>query len=211
MQEAIFKTRLSRQVTLPYLLYQGASTQEKLPLLMFLHGAGERGNDLDLLKSHGIPKLIAQGQDFPFRVVAPQCPKNSWWTLELDALKALLDKVIETNPVDTRRIYLTGLSMGGYGTWYLGGLYPKTFAALAPVCGGGNLILGRQLSDTPIWAFHGDKDDIIPLEESQRMVNIVKKAGGKARLTVYKNVAHNSWDKAYRNRRLYQWLLSHSR
>jgi predicted peptidase len=206
----LFKAKLTKNVALPYLLYKPDTAKGKLPLVMFLHGAGERGNDLDLVKIHGIPKLIEQEKEFPFIAVSPQCPKDSWWTLEHEALKALLETIVKTHPVNTRRIYLTGLSMGGYGTWYMGGLYPKTFAALAPVCGGGNLIVGRQLT-APVWAFHGDKDEVVPLDESQRMVKIVKKAGGNAKLTVYKNVGHNSWDKAYSNPKLYEWLLSHKK
>ena len=205
-----FKTKISKNVSLPYLLYT-PKPKGKLPLVIFLHGAGERGNDLELVKIHGIPKLIEQGQEFPFIAVSPQCPKDSWWTLEHETLKALIDKIVETHNVDKRRIYMTGLSMGGYGTWYMGGLYPKTFAAIAPVCGGGNLIIGRQLVNTPVWAFHGDKDNVVPLDESERMVKIVKKAGGKAKLTVYKGVDHNSWDKTYNNPKLYQWLLSHKK
>ncbi len=205
-----FKTKITKKVSLPYLLYT-PKLKGKLPLVMFLHGAGERGNNLDLVKIHGIPKLIEQGKEFPFIAVSPQCPKDSWWTLEHEALKALLDKIVETHNVDKRRIYMTGLSMGGYGSWYMGGLYPKTFAAIAPICGGGNLIVGRQLTSTPIWAFHGDKDEVVPLDESERMVKIVKKAGGKAKLTIYKGVDHNSWDRAYSNPKLYEWLLSHKK
>jgi predicted peptidase len=210
--EKRFKAKLVKSLELPYLLYLPKNAaKKKLPLVMFLHGAGERGDNLDFVKIHGIPKLIEQGQEFPFIAVSPQCPEDSWWTLEYEALKALLDTIIKTHLVDTRRIYLTGLSMGGYRTWYMGGLYPKTFAAIAPVCGGGNLIVGRQLTHTPVWAFHGDKDDVVPLDESERMVKIVKKAGGKVKLTVYKNVGHNSWDKAYNNPKLYEWLLSYKR
>ncbi len=212
MQESkIFKTKISKKVSLPYLLYKPTKPKNKLPLVMFLHGAGERGNDLELVKYHGIPKLIEQGQDFPFIAVSPQCPKDSWWPLELEALKGLLDDIIAKHNVDKKRIYLTGLSMGGYGTWYLAGLYPKTFAAIAPICGGGDFVLGQQLTHMPIWAFHGDKDVVVPLAESKRMVDIVKKAGGKAKLTVYKNVDHDSWTKTYNNPKFYEWLLSHKK
>ena len=210
MQESkSFNITLIKKVSLPYLLYKPAKPKGKLPLVMFLHGAGERGNDLDLLKLHGIPKRLEQGQDFPFIALSPQCPKDSWWPLELEALKGLLDDIVSKHNVDKKRIYLTGLSMGGYGTWYLAGLYPKTFAAIAPICGGGDFVLGEQLTHMPIWAFHGDKDDVVPLSESQRMVDIVKKAGGKAKLTVYKNVGHDSWTKTYNNPKFYEWLLSH--
>jgi predicted peptidase len=206
-----FKTKISKSVSLPYLLYKPTTPKGKLPLVMFLHGAGERGNNLELVKKHGIPKRLEQGQEFPFMVVSPQCPKDSWWPLELDALKGLLDDVVSKHNVDKKRIYLTGLSMGGYGTWYLAGMYPKLFAAIAPICGGGDFVLGEQLTQMPIWAFHGDKDNVVPLSESQRMVDIVKKAGGKAKLTVYKNVDHDSWTQTYANSKLYEWLLSHKK
>jgi predicted peptidase len=208
-----FNTKITKVVDMPYLLHLPRVYNKKTtyPLILFLHGAGERGHDLDLVKIHGIPKLIEQGKDFPFMVVSPQCPKDSWWTNELEALKALLDDFIAKYPVDTRRIYLTGLSMGGYGTWHLAGMYPEMFAAIAPICGGGDLVLGKQLAKTPIWAFHGDKDKVVPLSETKRMIEIVKSAGGKPKLTVYKGVGHDSWSKTYDNPKLYEWLLSHKR
>jgi predicted peptidase len=207
-----FKAKVTKTLELPYLLYLPKNAgKKKLPLIMFLHGAGERGNDLDLVKIHGIPKLINEGRDFPFIAVSPQCPLRSWWTHELDALKGLLEHVITTHSVDTKRVYLTGLSMGGMGTWAFAGTHPKYFAAIAPVCGGGDSILTRDLTKVPVWAFHGEKDTIVPLEESQRMVKALKKAGGQAKLTVYKNVGHDSWTQTYNNPKFYEWLLSHSR
>ncbi len=207
-----FKAKLVKSLELPYLLYLPKNaSKKKLPLVMFLHGAGERGNNLDLVKIHGIPKLIEEGQEFPFIAVSPQCPENSWWPLELEALKGLLDTIMSKHNVDKKRVYLTGLSMGGYGTWYLAGMYPHLFAAIAPICGGGDFVLGKQLAKIPIWAFHGDKDDVVPLAESQRMIDIVKSAGGKPKLTVYKNVDHNSWDKTYSNPKFYEWMLNHKK
>jgi predicted peptidase len=207
-----FKARLTKNLELPYLLYLPKNAgKKKLPLVMFLHGAGERGNNLDLVKLHGIPKLIAEGKEFPFIAVSPQCPAESWWTMELDALRGLLESVIQTHDVDTKRVYLTGLSMGGMGTWQFAGTYPNFFAAIAPICGGGEIHLTRFLTKMPIWAFHGDKDEAVPLEESQRMVAGVKHHGGKAKLTVYKNVSHDSWTKTYSNPKFYEWLLSHKK
>lgn len=205
-----FKAKVTKTLELPYLLYLPKNAgKKKLPLVMFLHGAGERGNNLDLVKIHGIPKLIEAGQEFPFIAVSPQCPTDSWWTFELDALKGLLESVIKTLNVDTKRVYLTGLSMGGMGTWQFAGTYPEYFAAIAPICGGGEIHITRHLTKTPIWAFHGDKDDVVSLEESQRMVAGVKYHGGKAKLTIYKNVGHDSWTKTYNNPKFYEWLLSH--
>lgn len=207
-----FKAKLTKKLELPYLLYLPENAgKKKLPLVMFLHGAGERGDNLDLVKIHGIPKLIAQGKEFPFIAVSPQCPLESWWTKELDALKGLLEYIIKTHNVDTKRVYLTGLSMGGMGTWQFAGTHPEYFAAIAPICGGGEWQIARSLGKIPVWAFHGDKDDVVPLEESSRMVKIVKQAGGTAKLTVYKGVGHDSWTKTYNNPKFYEWLLSHSR
>jgi predicted peptidase len=207
-----FKTKITKTLELPYLLYLPKNTgKKKLPLVMFLHGAGERGHTLDLVSVHGIPKLIKEGKDFGFIAVSPQCPVNSWWTKELDALQGLLEHVINTYNVDTKRVYLTGLSMGGMGTWQFAGTYPEYFAAIAPICGGGEWLSARMLGKIPVWAFHGDKDDVVPLEESERMVRFVKKAGGNAKLTVYKGVGHDSWTKTYNNPKFYAWLLSHKK
>jgi predicted peptidase len=178
---------------------------------MFLHGAGERGDDLDLVKIHGIPKLIEAGQEFPFIAVSPQCPKDSWWTRELEPLKLLLDTLIKTYKVDKKRVYLTGLSMGGFGTFHLAGLYPKYFAAMAPICGGGHGSFAENLKNIPAWVFHGDADTVVPIQESQRMVNAIRKAGGQVKLTTYKGVGHDSWTQTYNNPKLYEWLLSHQK
>jgi poly(3-hydroxybutyrate) depolymerase len=139
--EQMLEKQITTNISLRYLLYlpESYSRQkgQKWPLLLFLHGAGERGNDLNLVKKHGPPKLMEQGKEFPFIVVAPQCPSESWWTEELDALAALLDEVQSRYAVDPDRVYLTGLSMGGFGTWTLACRYPERFAAIAPICGGG--------------------------------------------------------------------------
>ena len=115
------------------------STNQKFPLILFLHGAGERGRDLDSVKRHGIPKIVETNPDFPFIAVSPQCPEDSWWTSELHTINGLIEEVVEKYQVDTSRIYLTGLSMGGFGTWSLASMYPERFAAIAPVCGGGEV------------------------------------------------------------------------
>jgi predicted peptidase len=208
-----FKTKFVQKVDLPYLLYlpKDYKQQKSLPLVMFLHGAGERGDNLDLVKIHGIPKRIEEGQEFPFIAVSPQCPEDSWWTRELEPLKLLLDTLIKTYKVDKKRIYLTGLSMGGFGTFHLAGLYPKYFAAIAPICGGGHGSFAENLKNIPTWVFHGDADTIVPIQESQRMVNAIKRAGGKAKFTIYKGVGHDSWTQTYNNPKFYEWLLSHNK
>ena len=206
---------ITKQVHINYLLYlpdkYGKDPTAKWPLLLFLHGAGERGHDIELVKRHGPPKLAEKGEKLPFVIVSPQCPEESLWEIERDALIALLDDVCETYRIDERKIYVTGLSMGGVGTWFLAANYPNKFAAIAPICGGGNPKQAVQLTHTPIWAFHGAKDAIIPAEKSNEMVDAANAAGGNAKLTIYPNANHDAWTETYQNPELYQWLLSHSK
>jgi predicted peptidase len=202
-------------VKLDYLLYLPADYEEheSWPLLLFLHGAGERGDDLELVKKHGPPKLIEGGKEFPFIVVSPQCPKDRWWTSELIALSALVDEIEKKYKVDPDRIYVTGLSMGGFGTWALAGYSPRRFAAIVPICGGGESLVGRMLlRRMPVWAFHGAKDPVVPLQRSEDMVNALRASGNsEAKLTVYPEAGHDSWTETYENAELYDWLLSHKR
>jgi predicted peptidase len=186
--------------------------------MLFLHGAGERGSDLTKVAVHGPPKLAPQQPDFPFILISPQCPEGEIWSR--DALLGLLDHAIKEYRVDTSRVYLTGLSMGGYGTWDLGLANPDRFAAIVPICGGGNLITpllvpsGKQraFQTLAVWAFHGGKDPVVPLSESQRMVDYLKKLGVKeVKLTVYPEASHDSWTETYNNPELYRWLLEHRR
>jgi predicted peptidase len=199
------------QVQLSYLLYlpKDYQRQESWPLLLFLHGSGERGDDLELVKVHGPPKLIAAGQDFPFIVVSPQCRQDRRW--EPIELVALLDDLGGKYKVDPDRIYVTGLSMGGFGTWELAAFAPHRLAAIAPICGGGEKYWARQFAHLPVWAFHGAKDTGVPLERSQSMVDELKKRGGQPRLTIYPEAEHDSWTETYDNPELYKWLLEQRR
>ena len=208
--------KLEKQVTvkLDYLLFlpEGYSKEEKKwPLILFLHGSGERGENLEKVKRHGPLKMVGKQKDFPFIVLSPQCPKGLWWSHRAESLVALLDEVISLYEVDNNRIYLTGLSLGGFGTWHLACGYPERFAAIAPICGGGELYLAERLKNVPVWAFHGAKDKAVPLERSQEMVDKIKKAGGNARLTVYPKAGHNAWTATYSNPELYKWFLSHEK
>lgn len=201
-------------VELDYLLYlpEGYRKQnKKWPLMLFLHGAGERGSDLQKVKRHGPPKLVEQGKELPFIVVSPLCPARKFWSLNVDQLIVLLDEIEAKYDVDPERVYLTGLSMGGYGTWALGCIYPERFAAIAPICGGGIPNLAGMLKDVPVWAFHGGKDRVVLTKRSQEMVDGVKSAGGQARLTIYPEAGHDSWTKTYNNPELYKWFLSHKK
>jgi len=187
--------------------YDGS--RKRWPLILFLHGAGERGKKLDLVKKHGPPKIVEQQPDFPFIVISPQCAAKEWWST--DVLTALLDEVMEDYRVDPRRVYLTGLSMGGYGAWSLAMACPERFAAVVPICGGGNRLLAHKLKGVPVWAFHGAKDDVVPVRESKKMVDAVCEAGGDARLTVYPDTGHDSWTATYDSPKLYEWLLAHTK
>ena len=200
-------------VQMDYLLAlpKNYDTKDKWPLMLFLHGAGERGDDLDLVKKHGPPKFASQGKDMPFIVVSPQCKKNRWW--EPISLSALLDEIEKNHKVDTDRIYVTGLSMGGFGTWNLAAHTPERFAAIAPICGGGDSVrtaytIGDQV---PVWVFHGAKDNVVPIERSQVLVDAFKKKEIDVKFTIYPDAGHDSWTETYDNAELYEWMLSHSR
>lgn len=183
------------------------------PAILFLHGAGECGHDG--LKSVAVglgPALMLGSQHWPFLVLIPQKPAVAeTWAQHDGLLMAMLDLVKKGYNVDAGRLYLTGLSQGGYGTWAIGAMHPDLFAAIAPVCGGGKPDTASALKNMPIWAFHGEDDKTVPPGRSEEMVKAVKEAGGDATLTIYPGVGHNSWDKAYRDEKLYDWFLKHRR
>jgi predicted peptidase len=182
---------------------------KKWPLVVFLHGSGERGDDLEKVKIHGPPMLVENGKKFPFILISPQCPADSWWSYE--PLMGLIEDAETRYRVDPKRIILTGLSMGGYGTWELGCRYPEKFAALVPLCGGGIPYMARKIKDTPVWVFHGAKDGGVPIVESQRMVDALKTSGSsKVKFTIYPEAGHNCWTEAYNTEALYQWMLEQS-
>jgi predicted peptidase len=215
-QAKTFETQITKTVRLPYLLSlpagYGDDPAKAWPLILFLHGAGERGeNDMVLLRKEGIPK-VAEVRDLPFITVSPQCPPNSWWSEYIDTLTALLDHIAGTYRVDRTRVYLTGLSMGGYGSWHLATEHPERFAAVVPICGGGPKFYGfpqrvTMLKNTPVWVFHGAKDTHVPLAESERLVKLLQECGGNVRFTVYPECGHDSWTDTYNNPELYTWLL----
>jgi predicted peptidase len=203
----------ARREKLHYLLYLPADydtldlqPSKRWPLMLFLHGAGERGDNLKLVMRHGPPRLVKEGQQFQFIIVSPQCPKNEFWTGKGALLAALLDEIKNNYAVDSDRMYLTGMSMGGYGTWALAIAYPDRFAAIAPVCGGGNPLKVCAIRSVPVWCFHGAEDDIVPLEESQTMVDALQTCGGNIRFTIYPHTGHDSWTQTYANPLLYAWF-----
>lgn len=221
-QIRLFTTRRSRVLKLRYLLFLPAGYPDRKarrwPLILFLHGVGERGHDPRIVARHGPPRIAEGRPDFPFMVVSPQCPPGRIWSNE--AVIALLDRVCAACRVDRSRIYLTGLSMGGFGAWNLALEYPERFAAVAPLCGGGDPIRARiadpktlaALKSLPFWAFHGVRDTVIPISESERMVKALRTIEvAEVRLTRYPEAEHDCWTETYNDPRLYEWFLSHRR
>jgi predicted peptidase len=191
-QSQLLKTTVTIPVKTKYLLYLPENykgSKSRWPLVLFLHGAGECGSNLDRVALHGPPKLAANGKQFPFVMVSPLCPYREWWNTEaqIATLGKLLDDIVSRYRIDRKRIYVTGLSMGGYGTWSLVQKYPKRFAAI------------------------GAKDELVLPKLSQDMVKALRKAGGKPKFTVYPDAGHDSWTAAYDNPALYAWLLKQSR
>ncbi len=180
------------------------------PMVLFLHGAGERGDNLDVVKKHGPPMLISKGQNKWLAeavVVSPQCPKGEWW--DTKALKDLCDEVVKTHKVDTARIYLTGLSMGGFASWTLLAEQPDFWAAAIPICGGGKPETAEKFKHVPLWVFHGAKDSAVELVMSENMIQALKAASAKPepKFTVYPDEAHESWTPAYASEDTWKWLF----
>jgi predicted peptidase len=179
---------------------------KRWPLVLFLHGAGERGDDLEIVKKHGPPKLVAQGKEFPFVLISPQCPSGTRWNPH--ELANLLDHAANTYRIDRQRIYVTGLSMGGAGTWSLLAEYPGKCAAAIPICGRGDVAAAEKLAKTPIRIFVGAKDRAETVKNCEDMAAALKKAGGDVDLKVYPDLPHDCWTVTYDNPQLYEWLLS---
>lgn len=210
---------------------RSSASAQRWPLLLFLHGIRECGSDPVAIVRQGLPKLLAEAPDLSpaarrvgasvaqqFIFVAPQCPHYEVW--DDRTLSALLDDVLTRYPIDPQRVYLTGLSLGGFGVWTLGLRQPGRFAAIVPVCGGGRIgdvertsqSHGAALRSLGVWAFHGARDRVVPVDESQRMIDALQHAGlADARLTVYPEVEHDAWTPAYETPELYPWLLRHTR
>ncbi|MDB5320713.1 MAG: phospholipase/carboxylesterase [Phycisphaerales bacterium] len=197
----------------------------KFPVILFLHGSGERGDDVDELRASGLPSLakapdnafihILRGDlkpnwPFPgFILVSPQCPAGEWWSAQ--QLAVLLDDLERTYRVDPDRVYVTGLSMGGYGAWELAAEFAERFAAIAPVCGAGSPDDAPRLKNLPTWVFHGERDTVVPFQRSAEMVEALKKAGGRVRFTAYPEKGHDAWTATYSNPELYGWLFDQKR
>lgn len=182
------------------------------PVLVFLHGAGERGSDLAAVKKHGPPKLVEQ-QGLPFIVISPQCPRDTRWSEPpvFGALQGMLSDVLRRYSGDPEHVYLTGLSMGGHGTWFWASEEPYRFAAILPICGGADAAWGPNIQHLPIWVFHGAKDGAVPLSESETIVEAIRTAGGDPKFTVYPDAGHDSWTATYANPDIYTWMLAQTK
>ncbi len=202
-----FSATISRTVGYRYHLYiPPADTVNQLyPLLLFLHGIGERGEDLELVKKHGLNNMLLAHDPLSFVVISPQLPDEEWWNSEI--LNALIDHALDAYPINPERVYITGLSMGGSGVWEVITRYPDRFAAAIPICGWGNRLMVHRAMNIPVWVFHGEDDPVIPLKRSEEMVNALKEAGGTVNFTVYPGTGHDAWTKTYRNPEIYDWLL----
>lgn len=215
-------------MSLPYRLLRPAKEEKgtTYPLVIFLHGAGERGTENETPIVHGVKEFATPGarKDFPCFLIAPQCPDGKRW-VEVDwslrshempkdpsepeaLLLKLLHSLEQSHPIDKSRIYVTGLSMGGYGVWDLISRYPNRFAAAVPVCGGGDESQGIQAAKIPVWAFHGAKDGVVIPERSRNMIEALKKAGANPKYTEYADVGHDAWNRAYADPAMMRWLFS---
>lgn len=187
--------------------YSPENPGEKLPLVIQLHGAGERGDDLSMVDVHGFSHMM--DKNFECRFIMPQCPLDTFWAARVESIIEFIDQLKDEFDFDEDRLYLTGLSMGGFGTWFTAMANPALFAAIAPVCGGG-MPWNAGVLTMPVWAFHGNADDLVSVNHSDEMVEQMKLHGGDVKYTRLDGVGHNAWDYAY-NEELLEWLLSHRR
>jgi predicted peptidase len=190
-----------------------ATGEQKYPVVLFLHGAGERGDDNARQLAHGTKEFAtdANRDKYACFVIAPQCPSGQWWGDSLPLIVDLLADMQKEYRIDANRLYVTGLSMGGFGTWDLLGRHPQMFAAAAPICGGGDPETCSKFSKVPIWVFHGDADKVVRPEQSRRMVDGLKKAGGMPKYTEYPGVGHDSWSQTYADTAFIEWLFNQKR
>lgn len=195
------------------------------PLVLFLHGAGERGDDNNAQLKHGVNAIIAATErvEDPVFVIAPQCPNERWWatpsadrrTLDnangenplIEDVLALVQQTAKEQPVDLKRFYVTGISMGGFGTWDVLARIPERIAAAVPICGGGDPATAARFKAVPIWAFHGGADPVVPVSATEDMISALQKAGGKPKVTIYPGVEHDSWTRTYDDPEVIRWML----
>ncbi len=208
----------NRKLRLNYWLFlpqsYGQDPDMRWPLLLFLHGSREAGRDINRVRNAILPQIVDQQPNFPFIVVSPQSPSSSTWDTSIPAIIALLDDLQTRLAIDPDRVYLTGLSLGGFGAWALARAQPERFAAIVPVVGGyyADPRLLCPLKDIPIWVFHGTKDWNVPFRQSERVVKALQACGGNPRFTIYEGADHDEgWRRAYNDPELYDWLLQQRR
>jgi predicted peptidase len=211
IQPNTLNMEITKKVQIDYLLsFPKGYEDQNLDwgLIIFLHGMDLRGDDVTKLSNYGLLQMVNEGNLLlPFLIAVPQCPSESYWNMERDAVTALVDKLTSNHRVDPNRIYLIGYSMGGYGVWDLAIHNPKTFAAIVPLSSGGQVSKAYNLKDLPIWAFHGATDDIVPLEQMISMVKAIEQYQGRVRLTIYPDLGHDIMREALGNQEIYAWLL----
>ncbi len=204
-----FKEKVEIEFEINYLIRLPENSSEKYPLMIFLHGAGERGTDINKVIANGPLQDKYKEYTKEFAMLSPQCPEGQYWDVE--TIYQLIQKILKENPkIDQSRIYLTGLSMGGWGSWRLAEKHPDLFAALVPVCAPSGLPERREahfVKNIPIRIFHGALDDIVPVDNSIEMYRELKKMEADVELTIFENDNHNSWDSTYSNPELYKWML----
>ena len=209
------KTIEHEGATIKYVVFvpKGYTPEKPHPTILFLHGAGEQGDDGQSQVKVGLGAAIKKAEEkWNYIVIFPQKPKGKGGFMEHEKLiLGIIEKTKKEYKVDDKRLYITGLSMGGMGTWSLACKYPDMFAAAAPVCGRGNPADAAKIKDLPIWNFHGDKDNAVAIKGSQDMIDAVKAAGGNPKFTIYPGVGHNSWDKAYNDEKLEEWFIQHAK
>lgn len=183
------------------------------PVILFLHGSGERGIDPDVVRQYGLPRFIDEGLKVPFIVLSPQCPEGETWDTQVVPTGVLMEDVLGSLPTNKHRTYVTGLSMGGHGCWFMGITYPERFAAMAMICAPvANANLERDapvLKNMPVWIFHGEADSVVPVDDAYRYQAALMAVGNPPRMTIYPGVDHNAWDAAYGEPDFFDWLLRH--
>jgi predicted peptidase len=199
----------SRYEYLLYLPRDYPNGEKKWPLMIYLHGSSRRGSDIEKLKKYGPPAMIKRGKDFPFIIASPQCPVGESWNND-KWFGRLFKELTHKYRIDTDRVYLIGMSLGGSGVWYTARKFPDYFAAIIPICGGGDPRLICRIKHIPVWAFHGAQDKVVPPEKSKAMVDALKKCGGEVQLTLLKNRGHDIHE-VFHDYKIYKWLLKHKR
>ena len=210
MKKTFHSIQSQSGMNLEYVVYMPEGLSGELPLVLFLHGAGERGKNIDLVGIHGFPKQAKAGIDFSFILVAPQCPLDRYWSEPelVDGLIAIQKSCFQKFNVDTERFYVTGLSMGGYGTYALASKIPHKIAAAVPICGAADLKTIHKMKDIPTWIFHGDQDQVVPVKNSLDAFEILEPINPNVHLTIYKGIGHDSWTETYQNSDVLDWMLS---